>query len=322
MQITEEFRQGAGEMSKSWIKDGYKKVADVLSKADPKNRHFPSLKGHTAAQQHAEQVVESHETLKENIKALKKEFKIYRWNPDNPYQKPYLQSYFVDLSSCGPMVLDALQKIKAEDDSSLSYRRSCREGICGSCAMNIDGTNTVACLKPIDVDTSKATYITPLPHMYVIKDLVVDLTNFYQQYKSIEPWLKTKKPPPEGREYRQTPAERKRLDGLYECILCACCSTSCPSYWWNPEEFYGPAALLHAYRWITDSRDDFTDERLQALTEDQVRLYRCRTIKNCTATCPKSLNPANAINKMKTRHLISQPVEKTEDQYQKPFGQA
>ncbi|MBA0562752.1 hypothetical protein Golob_007775, partial [Gossypium lobatum] len=200
-------------------------------------------------------------------------------------------------------VLDALQKIKGEDDSSLSYRRSCREGICGSCAMNVDGTNTAACLKPIDVDTRKPTVLAPLPHMYVIKDLVVDLTNFYHQYRP-------KRAPEEGREYRRSPAERKKLDGLYECILCACCSTSCPSYWWNPEEFLGPAPLLHAFRWISDSRDGFTQERLQALTEDHKRLYRCRTIKNCAAACPKSLNPADAIHKMKTKHVISQVVEK------------
>ncbi|KAK9904427.1 hypothetical protein M0R45_000725 [Rubus argutus] len=160
----------------------------------------------------------------------------------------------LNLNNCGPMVLDALQKIKAEDDSTLSYRRSCREGICGSCAMNIDGTNTVACLRPIDADTSTATTITPLPHMFVIRDLVVDLTNFYHQYKLIEPWLKATKPSEDGREYRQSPADRKKLDGMYECILCACCTTSCPSYWWNPEEFLGPATLLHAYRWIVDSR--------------------------------------------------------------------
>ncbi|KAL7131531.1 hypothetical protein ABFS83_12G009800 [Erythranthe nasuta] len=315
-------------MSKmSWIKDGYKKAADAVVRkienpAKGGGGHFPTLEGHAAAQRHAEQVLETHGALREKMNKLKKEFKIYRWSPDHPHQKPFLQSYFVDLSKCGPMVLDVLQKIKGEEDSSLSYRRSCREGICGSCAMNIDGTNTVACLKPIDADTSIPTVITPLPHMYVIKDLVVDLTNFYQQYKSIEPWLKTKKPPPDGREYRQSIAERKRLDGLYECILCACCSTSCPSYWWNPEQFHGPAALLHAYRWITDSRDDFTEERLQALTEDETRLYRCRTIKNCTATCPKSLNPANAINKMKTKHLLSQPVEKTEDQNGRAFGES
>ncbi|KAK3033391.1 hypothetical protein RJ639_033898, partial [Escallonia herrerae] len=300
-------------MSKSVFRDGYKKMAGLLKKTDPKKREkFPILEGHPSAKHNAETAIESHEDFKENIKALKKEFRIYRWNPDHPDNKPYLQSYFLDLYSCGPMVLDALQKIKAEEDSTLSYRRSCREGICGSCSMNINGTNTVACLKPIDSDTTKPTYITPLPHMFVIKDLVVDLTNFYQQYKLIEPWLKAKRPPEDGREYRQTPKQRKRLDGLYECILCACCTSSCPSYWWNPEEFFGPAALIHAYRWISDSRDDFAEERLQALTEDHKRLYRCRTILNCTATCPKSLNPASAINKMKARHLTSWPVEKAE----------
>ncbi|KAK1403727.1 Succinate dehydrogenase [ubiquinone] iron-sulfur subunit, mitochondrial [Heracleum sosnowskyi] len=188
------------------------------------------------------------------------------------------------------MVLDALQKIKSETESTLSYRRSCREGICGSCSMNIDGTNTVACLKPIDTTTSRATYITPLPHMFVIKDLVVDLTNFYQQYKSIEPWLITRKPPEDGKE-----------------------SLLCPAYWWNPEEFLGPAALLHAYRWVSDSRDEFTSERLQALTENENRLYRCRTIRNCTTTCPKSLNPASSINKMRKMQKLSLPVDKVED---------
>ncbi|TXG60693.1 hypothetical protein EZV62_015266 [Acer yangbiense] len=198
--------------------------------------------------------------------------------------------------------------------------------------MNIDGTNTVTCLKPIVTDTSKPTIITPLPHMFVIKDLVVDLTHltflstiqyltiyayklisllrilmiFVTTYRSIEPWLKTKKPPKDGREYRQSPTDRKKLDGLYECIVCACCSTSCLSYWWNPEEFLRPVALLHAYRWISDSRDKFTDERLQAMTDDHKKLYRCRTIKNCTAACPKSLDPAKAIQKMKTKHLLSQ----------------
>ncbi|KAL5556015.1 hypothetical protein UlMin_038251 [Ulmus minor] len=235
--------------------------------------------------------MEAQASVAKKTKELTKKFKIYRWNPNIPNDKPFLQSFFINLSNCGPMVLDALQKIKAEDDSSLSYRRSCREGICGSCSMNIDGTNTVACLKPIDADTSNATIITPLPHIM------------------IEPWLKTRKAAADGKEYRQSPEDRKRLDGLFECILCACCSTSCPSYWWNPEEFLGPAALLHAYRWISDSRDELREERLQALTEDQTRVYRCRTIKNCTATCPKSLNPASAINKMKTKHLLSQPME-------------
>ncbi|KAJ4715700.1 Succinate dehydrogenase [ubiquinone] iron-sulfur subunit, mitochondrial [Melia azedarach] len=297
-------------MSRNFLHRGYNKIARIFGRADAKRQNFPVLEGHPAAQESAEVALKTHGTVKD--KRLFKEFRIYRWNPDRPNRKPFLQSYHVDLSNCGPMVLDALQKIKAENDSSLSYRRSCREGICGSCAMNIDGTNTVACLRPIEEDTSIPTVITPLPHMFVIKDLVVDLTNFYQQYKSIEPWLKTNKPPKEGREYRQSRADRKKLDGLYECILCACCSTSCPSYWWNPEEFIGPAALLHAYRWISDSRDEYTEERLQALTEDQRRLYRCRAIKNCTENCPKSLDPADAIHKMKTKHLLSQPMEMVE----------
>ncbi|KAL1568034.1 Succinate dehydrogenase ubiquinone iron-sulfur subunit [Salvia divinorum] len=256
----------------------------VCTKNEAKKGGFPILKDHPAAEQHAEEVVESQHDIQRNVKNQKKEFKIYRWSPNHPHQKPFLQSFFLDLSSCGPMVLDALQKIKSEDDSSLTYRRSCREGICGSCAMNIDGTNTVACLKPIDSDTSTATVITPLPHMYVIKDLVVDLTHFYHQYKLIEPWLKTKKPPPGGKEYLQT--------------------------------------LLHAYRWISDSRDDFGDEQLQALTDKEVRLYRCRTIKNYTATCPKSLNPANAINKMKTNHLFARPAEESEEKDPRAFAQA
>ncbi|KAM7261706.1 hypothetical protein ACFE04_020783 [Oxalis oulophora] len=253
---------------------------------EPKKQNFEILQGHQAAKQHAQDTTKTVCNKKSSIK----EFQIYRWSPDNPNTKPYLQSYYVDLSNCGPMVLDALQKIKSDDDSSLSYRRSCREGICGSCAMNIDGTNTVACLKPIGEDATKPMMITPLPHMYVIKDLVVDLTNFYQQYKSIEPWLKTKKPPPDGRD------------------------ASCPSYWWNPELFLGPAPLLHAYRWIADSRDEFTRERLQALTEDESKLYKCHTIQNCKATCPKNLNPADAINKMKTKYLLSAPVEEFEHQ--------
>ncbi|TYI50527.1 hypothetical protein E1A91_D12G107500v1, partial [Gossypium mustelinum] len=264
--------------------NGYNNVARILGKDRKQKQNFPVLEGHPAAQQHAEIAVERSGEIHDRVKKLHKGFKIYRWNPDHPTNnKPFLQSSYVDLSNCGPMVLDALQKIKGEDDSSLSYRRSCREGICGSCAMNVDGSNTVACLKPIDVDTRKPTVLTPLPHM------------------SIEPWLKTKRAPEEGREYRQSPAERKKLDGLYECILCACCSTACPSYWWNPEEF-GLAPLLHAFRWISD--------RLQSLTEDHKRLYRCRTIKNCAAACPKSLNPADAIHKMKIKHVISQLVEK------------
>lgn len=172
-------------------------------------------------------------------------------------------------------VLDVLQKIKTEHDSTLAFRRSCREGICGSCSMNINGVNKVACLKPVDADTSAATTITPLPHMFVVKDLVVDLTNFYQQYKSIEPWLKTKRPPPvEGQEHAQSPAQRRKLDGLYECILCSCCSTACPSYWWNSEAFLGPATLLHAYRWVSD--------RYARSTTFDVRLCACVTIERIT----------------------------------------
>uniref|UniRef100_A0A2N9HRK5 succinate dehydrogenase n=1 Tax=Fagus sylvatica TaxID=28930 RepID=A0A2N9HRK5_FAGSY len=215
-------------MSKSLLHHGYNKVARILGRTDSKKQNFPVLEDHPVGQELAKEAVEAHGTIQSNIKKLMKEFKIYRWSPDHPNNKRYLESYIIDLSNCGPMVLDLLQKIKAEDDPSLSYRRSCREGICGSCAMNIDGTKTAACLKPIDPDTSRPTIITPLPHMFVIKDLVVDLTNFYQQYKLIEPWLKTRKAPEDGREYRQSPADRKKLDGLYECILCACCTTSCP----------------------------------------------------------------------------------------------
>ncbi|MEE8274575.1 MAG: succinate dehydrogenase iron-sulfur subunit, partial [Alphaproteobacteria bacterium] len=198
---------------------------------------------------------------------------------------------------CGPMVLDALIKIKNEIDATLTFRRSCREGICGSCAMNIDGTNTLACTKPID-EVRGAVKVYPLPHLPVVKDLVPDLTNFYAQYASIKPWLQARTPPPPDRERLQSKDERERLDGLYECILCACCSTSCPSYWWNDERYLGPAILLQAYRWIVDSRDEFTGERLDDL-EDPFRLYRCHTIMNCTRTCPKNLNPGKVIAKIK-----------------------
>ncbi|XP_074567813.1 succinate dehydrogenase [ubiquinone] iron-sulfur subunit 2, mitochondrial [Curcuma longa] len=287
-----------------WIKDGGAKVATFL-KGDEKrlDKNFPALKDHPKAREHAAQAAKLSAAVPEKAPTKTKKFEIYRWNPEQPHRKPFLQSFFVDLSTCGPMVLDVLQKIKAEQDSTLCYRRSCREGICGSCSMNIDGNNTVACLKPVDADTSKATMITPLPHMFVVKDLVVDLTNFYHQHKLIEPWLKLKKPSPaEGREYLQSPSDRKKLDGLYECILCACCSAACPAYCWNSEAFLGPAVLIHACRWVADSRDDFTKERIQALTEDEYKMYRCRTIKNCTATCPKSLDPARAISTMRTHY--------------------
>ncbi|KAI7085510.1 Succinate dehydrogenase, partial [Hortaea werneckii] len=193
-----------------------------------------------------------------------KTFHVYRWNPDEPTSKPKMQSYTLDLNKTGPMMLDALIRIKNETDPTLTFRRSCREGICGSCAMNIDGVNTLACLCRIPTDTQKESRIYPLPHTYVVKDLVPDLTQFYKQYKSIKPYLQRDTPPPDGRENRQSKADRRKLDGLYECILCACCSTSCPSYWWNSEEYLGPAVLLQSYRWIADSRDERTAERKEA----------------------------------------------------------
>jgi succinate dehydrogenase / fumarate reductase iron-sulfur subunit len=223
-------------------------------------------------------------------------FTIYRWDPDAG-ENPRTDTYVVDLDTCGPMVLDGLIKIKNEIDATLTFRRSCREGICGSCAMNIDGTNTLACIKGLD-DIKGDVAIYPLPHMPVVKDLVPDLTQFYAQYASIEPWMQAQSPPPPDRERLQSKDDRAKLDGLYECILCACCSTSCPSYWWNSDRFLGPAILLQAYRWIVDSRDEYTGERLDAL-EDPFRLYRCHTIMNCTKTCPKHLNPAKAIAEVK-----------------------
>jgi succinate dehydrogenase / fumarate reductase iron-sulfur subunit len=225
-----------------------------------------------------------------------KKFNIYRYDPDTE-ENPQLDTYTVDTAQCGPMVLDALIKIKDETDSTLTFRRSCREGICGSCAMNIDGTNTLACIKPIE-EVKGDVNIYPLPHMPVIKDLVPDLSHFYAQLTSIKPWLKTDTVPEKNKERLQSPEDRAKLDGLYECILCACCSTSCPSYWWNGDRYLGPAILLQAYRWIADSRDESTGERLDNL-EDPFRLYRCHTIMNCAKTCPKGLNPANAISNIK-----------------------
>jgi len=219
-------------------------------------------------------------------------FVVYRYNPDSG-ENPSMDTYEVDMNTCGPMVLDALIKIKNEIDPSLTFRRSCREGICGSCAMNIDGTNTLACT----VTTARVegnVKIYPLPHMPVVKDLVPDLTNFYAQYASIKPWLQTRTPPPADRERLQSKADQEKIDEPAACILCACCSTGCPSYWWNSDRFLGPAALLAAYRWLVDSRDEATGERLDDL-EDSFRLYRCHTIMNCTQTCPKGLNPARAI---------------------------
>ena len=229
-----------------------------------------------------------------------KSFKIYRWNPDDG-ENPRYDTYSLDLDATGPMVLDALIKIKNEVDPTLTFRRSCREGICGSCSMNIDGANTLACTKPIE-EVKGEVVITPLPHMEVIKDLVPDFKHFYAQYASIKPWLQTVTPAPSGEERIQSPDEREKLDGLYECILCACCSTACPSYWWNSDKFLGPAILLQAYRWLADSRDEMTGERLDAL-EDPFRVYRCHTIMNCANVCPKGLNPAKAIAEIKLMML-------------------
>jgi succinate dehydrogenase / fumarate reductase iron-sulfur subunit len=224
-----------------------------------------------------------------------REFRVYRWDPDEG-GNPRMDSYTIDLDDCGPMVLDALIHIKNNIDTTLTFRRSCREGICGSCAMNIDGTNTLACTKPID-EVRGPIKVYPLPHMPVVKDLVPDLTHMYAQYEAIKPWLHTESVAPQ-RERLQTPEDRAKLDGLYECILCFCCSTACPSYWWNADRFLGPAILLQAYRWLADSRDENTGERLDEL-EDPFRLYRCHTIMNCAKTCPKGLNPARAIGEIK-----------------------
>ena len=232
-----------------------------------------------------------------------KNFSIYRWSPEDE-KNPRMDIFEIDLDDCGPMVLDALIKIKSEVDSSLTFRRSCREGICGSCSMNIDGTNTLACLKAID-DIKGDVKIYPLPHMPVVKDLVPDLTHAYSQLTSIEPWLKTDTPAPEGKERKQSPEERKNMDGLWECVLCFSCSTSCPSYWWNGDKYLGPAVLLQAYRWIADSRDEYKNERLDAL-DDSFKLYRCHTIMNCAKTCPKGLNPGKAIGEIKQQMLERQ----------------
>ena len=224
-----------------------------------------------------------------------REYRIYRYNPEDG-KNPRIDTYFVDVEDCGPMVLDALIWIKNKIDPTLTFRRSCREGVCGSCSMNIDGTNGLACTRGMD-EIKGTVRVYPLPHMPVVKDLVPDLTVFYAQYASIEPWLKTDTAAPE-KEWRQTHEDRAKLDGLYECILCACCTTSCPSYWWSGERYLGPAVLLQARCWLVDSRDEATGQRLDEL-EDPFRLYRCHTILNCSKACPKGLNPAKAIAEIK-----------------------
>ena len=222
------------------------------------------------------------------VKALE----IYRYDPESG-ANPRLDSYEVNLDECGPMVLDALIWIKNNVDSTLTFRRSCREGVCGSCAMNIDGTNWLACTRFI-AETRKCARIYPLNNMPIIKDLVPDQTHVLAQYRLIEPWLKTLTTAPPGAERLQMPEERRRIDGSWECILCFCCTSGCPSHWWNADRFLGPAVLLQAWRWLVDSRDEATGERLDEL-EDPFRLYRCHTILNCTRTCPKGLNPGKAI---------------------------
>ena len=231
-----------------------------------------------------------------------KRFKIYRYDPDSG-ANPRYDTYTIDLAKTGPMVLDAIIRIKNEIDPTLTFRRSCREGICGSCAMNIGGINTLACIFGLD-EVKGDVKIYPLPHMAVVKDLIPDLTLFYAQHASIMPWLETKTTTPQ-KEWRQSIDDRAKLDGVYECVMCACCSTSCPSYWWNSDKYLGPATLLHAYRWIVDSRDEATGARLDGL-EDPFKLYRCHTIMNCTKTCPKGLNPAKAIAEIK--HMMVERV--------------
>ena len=224
-----------------------------------------------------------------------KTFEIYRYDPDSG-DHPRIDTFEVDLDDCGPMVLDALIWIKNKIDPTLTFRRSCREGVCGSCAMNIDGTNWLACTRFISETEAPAT-IYPLANMSIIKDLVPDLTHVFAQYSLIEPWLHATTPEP-LQERLQSHEERGKLDGYYECILCFCCTSGCPSHWWNGDRFLGPAALLQGYRWLADSRDEATGERLDTL-EDPFRLYRCHTILNCTRTCPKGLNPGKAIAEIK-----------------------
>jgi succinate dehydrogenase / fumarate reductase iron-sulfur subunit len=225
-----------------------------------------------------------------------KKINIYRWDPSKN-ENPKIDTFEVDLASCGNKVLDILNKIKNEIDPTLTYRRSCAHGVCGSCAMNVDGINTLSCMKShkeINGDIN----IYPLPHLKVIKDLVADLSTLYRQYESIQPWLKAQEQKSKTIEISQSKENRKKLDGFYECIMCACCSTSCPSYWWNEEKYLGPAVLLQAYRWIIDSRDEERKERLKTVS-DKLKLYGCRTIMNCTNSCPKGLNPAKAISSLK-----------------------
>jgi len=253
-----------------------------------------TLKGIT----HVNYIVEHNPNLSDKEKAAMKRFLIYRYDPADENDTPKYVSYYVPLNKIPPMYLDALFYIKNELDATLAFRRSCREGICGSCSMNCDGLHTLACIKPIDRDLSKPSIITPLGHMFVLRDLVVDMTNFYTQYKSIDPYLKRKTPKTDpNKEYYQSIEDREKLDGMYECVLCACCSTSCPSYWWHPDRYLGPAVLMQALRWISDSRDEYTEERIERLTED-IKLDDCQNIGMCSVTCPKGLDPRSALQSL------------------------
>ena len=242
-------------------------------------------------------------TYTNNLSFIEKHIyiRIYRWNNFKNLQ-PWIETYCVSQKRYGPMILDTLIKIKNNLDTTLSFRRSCREGICGSCAMNINGKNKLACLEPLIKSKEKVVTIYPLPHMYILKDLVPDLSNFFAQYKSITPWLK-KTTSKKNEENFQSKENRLKLDGLYECILCACCSASCPSYWWNHDKYLGPAILLQAYRWILDSRDQNTEERLHFLENNKMKVFRCHTIMNCSNVCPKKLNPGSVISLIKHRIL-------------------
>ena len=230
-----------------------------------------------------------------NTDRRRMKFSIYRFDPDKD-QKTYMQDIEVELLPTDKMLLDALMRIKAEVDESFAFRRSCREGVCGSDAMNINGKNSLACITNLKT-LKEPVVLKPLPGLPVIRDLIVDMTQFFKQYESIKPYLINDTQPPE-KERLQSPVDREELDGLYECILCACCSTSCPSFWWNPDKFVGPAGLLAAYRFLADTRDQATNERLDNL-EDPYRLFRCHTIMNCVDVCPKGLNPTRAIGKIK-----------------------
>jgi len=262
---------------------------------DATSQFFESVTSTLKGITHVNYIVEHDGNLAEEAKKKMKRFLIYRYDPSDENDTPKYVSYYVPLDEIAPMYLDALFYVKNILDPTLSFRRSCREGICGSCSMNCDGLHTLACIKPIDRDLSKPSVITPLGHMFVLRDLVVDMTNFYTQYKSIEPYLKRKTPKTDPNiEYLQSPEDRKKLDGMYECVLCACCSTSCPSYWWHPDKYLGPAVLMQAMRWVSDSRDEFTQERIEALTED-IKLEDCQNIGMCSVTCPKGLDPRSAL---------------------------